>query len=242
MLGQIKKIEVPSISDLIIRQILSLLEEGALKPGDQLPSEVVLQKAFGVAKQQLKIAFKKLEIYGVLETRPQSGSYIPNIDSKILIGLMSNILNIGDGFDPMSLEDTRAILEIRAAELAAERITEKELSNIIDANEIFFSRSKKTHRVIEDDIYFHLEIVKNSKSPTLIALYSFITRQLIEVWKKMDVFDQEKTRARLEHTFEEHSQIIENLIRRDPKGSAEAMRVHMESVYKDTEQLSRLLH
>lgn len=141
MIDQIKKIEIPSVSDLIIKQILFLLQEGSLKPGDQLPPEVILQKAFGVGKQQLKIAFKKLELYGVLETRPQAGSFIPNIDTKILVGLITNILNIGEGFDLLSLADTRAVLEVRAAELAAERITDSELAQIIEANDIFFTRS-----------------------------------------------------------------------------------------------------
>lgn len=241
VVGKIKKIEMPSVSDLIIRQILSLLEDGSLKPGDQLPSEVILQKAFGVAKQQLKIAFKKLELYGVLETRPQSGSYIPDIDTKILIGLITNILNIGEGFDVLSLEDTRAILEVRAVELAAARISDKDLASIIHANEIFFTRSKKVHRAIEDDIFFHLEIVRHSKSSTLIALYSFITRQLIEVWNQMDLFEEERTRRQLEHTFGEHRQIIEKLSQRDVEGSSKAMRAHMDSVYAESLYLSKLL-
>lgn len=242
MIDQIKKIEIPSVTDLIIKQILFLLEEGSLKPGDQLPSEVILQKAFGVAKQQLKIAFKKLELYGVLETRPQSGSFIPDIDTKILIGLITNILNIGEGFDVLSLGDTRAILEIRAAELAAEHITKKELSSIIVANDIFFSHSKKVYRAIEDDIFFHLEIVKYSKSSTLIALYSFITRPLLKVWNQMDLIGEDRACKQLETTFVEHSSIIENLRQGNPTGSAKAMKVHMDSVYKEMQFLNKVLH
>ncbi len=241
MVEYLKKIEIPHVSDLIIGQIASLLEDGTLKPGDKLPSEAQLQKAFGVAKQQLKVAFKKLELYGVLETRPQSGTYIPDINTKILIGLMNNILKIGHGFDSLSLADTRLILEVRAAELAAQRVNDEELQSIIKANEVFFSRSRKTYRMIEDDMFFHLEIVKYSKNPTLIALYSFIARPLIEVWKRMDVFDENRTRDRLEKTFQEHALIIENLKNRDTTGSAQAMKVHMESVYRETELLDSLI-
>lgn len=241
MIEHLKKIEIPHVSDLIIEQIVSLLEDGTLQPGDKLPSEAQLQKAFGVAKQQLKVAFKKLELYGVLETRPQSGTYVPDINTKILIGLMNNILKIGDGYDPISLADTRITLEVRAAELAAQRATDGELERIISANEVFFSRSRKTYRMIEDDMFFHLEIVKYSKNPTLIALYSFIARPLIEIWKRMDVFDDDRTLNRLELTFEEHARIIENLKNRDPVGSAQAMKNHLESVYRETEELGNLL-
>lgn len=241
MTDRFRKIEVPQVSDLIIRQILNLLEEGELKPGEQLPSEMSLQKTFGVAKQPLKAAFKKLELYGVLETKPQSGSFIADIEPKILIGLIYNILDIQDVFDPLSLMDTRILLESRAAELAAENMTERELVKVKQANEIFFSSSGKSSRAIEDDIFFHLEIVKYSKSTTLIALYSFITRQMIDVWKKMDVFDKDRTRNRLEETFTEHAEIIRNLEERNGPGSAQAMRTHLESVYKETELLRTVL-
>ena len=190
-----------------------------------------------MAKQQLKAAFKKLEIYGVLETRPQSGSFIANLEPKILCGLISNILDIKDTLDPLSLMDTRMILEIRAVELASERMTEKELENVKHANEIFCRESGKTIRAIEDDIFFHLEIVKYSHSTSLIALYSFITKQIIDIWKQMDVFSRDKTRKRLEETFAEHSAIIRKLENRDTEGSVEAMRVHMKNVYKETELL-----
>ena len=241
MADRFKKVEVPQVSDLIIRQILTLLEQGDIKPGEQLPSEVSLQKSFGVAKQQLKAAFKKLELYGVLETRPQSGTYIADIEPKILVGLISNILDIRDIFEPLSLMDTRILLETRAAELAAARMSSRELDEVKLANDIFFNKSMKKSRAIEDDIFFHLEIVKFSRSSTIIALYSFITRQLIDIWRKMDIFDANKTEKRLEATFAEHTAIIENLERRDGAGSAEAMRKHLESVYKETELLSKVL-
>jgi len=237
MTDRFRKIEVPQVSDLIIRQILSLLEEGEIKPGEQLPSEMSLQKTFGVAKQPLKAAFKKLELYGVLETKPQSGSFIADIEPRILIGLISNILDIQDTFEPLSLMDTRILLEARAAELAAQNMTERELQKVKQANDIFFSKSMKGSRAIEDDIFFHLEIVKYSRSSTLVSLYSFITRQLIDIWKRMDIFDEDKTKRRLEETFKEHSEIIRNLEERNGPGSAQAMRVHLESVYKETELL-----
>lgn len=241
VVDQLKKIEIPHVSDLIIKRVYDLLLDGTLKPGDQLPSEAQLQKALGVAKQQLKIAFNKLELYGVLETRPQAGTFVADINTRILVGLIDNILNIGEGYDPLSLADTRTTLEVRAVELAAQRIDDEEFSRIVEANDIFFERSQKTYRVIEDDIFFHQEIVKYSKSPTLIALYSFITRPLIEVWKRMDLFDLDRTHRRLEMTFEEHTLILDGLKKRDAEASAKAMKAHLESVYGETELLIEIV-
>lgn len=233
-MAHFERIEVPQVSDLIIRQILLLLEDGSIKPGEKLPSELHLRESFGVAKQQIKAAFKKLELYGVLETKPQSGTYIAGIEKKILIGLISNILDIRETFDPYSLMDTRILLEVRAAELAAERMTKKELQVVKEANKIFYDKSKNGSRAIEDDIFFHLEIVKYSRSSTLVSLYSFITRQLIEIWKNMDIFDSERTKKRLSETFKEHDALIQCLENKDGPGSAKTMRFHLESANLDS--------
>ncbi len=227
------KIELPNIPDLIIKQILDLLEEGKLSPGDQLPSEVQLQKTFGVAKQQLKAAFKKLELYGVLETKPQSGTYLADINVKILKGLLTNILNIQETMDPASLYRTRGILEIYAVESAASRITDRELQNLRYANNEFL-RNIGTSRAVEDDIFFHLEVVRNSGNSTLIALYSFIARPLLRVWEIMDQGrERSVTEERLRASVVEHDQIIDCLEKRDPRAAADSMRSHLVNVFKE---------
>ncbi len=227
------RIELPNIPDLIIKQIFDLLEEGKLSPGDQLPSEVQLQKTFGVAKQQLKAAFKKLELYGVLETKPQSGTYLADINVKILKGLLTNLLNIQETMDPSSLYGTRRILEIYAVELAAARITDRELQNLKYANKEFDSNIG-TSRAVEDDIFFHLEIVRNSGNSTLIALYSFITRPLLRVWVVMDQGrDRPTTEERLRASVVEHNHVIDCLEKRDPEGAAKSMRSHLDNVFKE---------
>ncbi len=229
-------IKVPETSDLIIKQILDLLKTGRLEPGEQLPSELVLQKEFNVTKQQLKAAFKRLEIYGVVETKPQAGTYIADIHLQILVGLVTNVLNISREIDWVSLTDTRLALEPRAAELAAQHITADELAILKTLHQQFVEGAKAGNRNIEIDILLHMEIIRFSQNTTMISLYSFITKDLIAFYHQFDNLAQLATQKRLDATIVEHQNILDALEKRDSQKAGEVMRLHLNSVYQEALQ------
>ncbi len=223
-----KPIVNPSPSDLILEQILALLRSGELRPGEQLPPENVLQKAFNVTKQQLKAAFKRLELYGVIETKPQSGTYVSNIYSKILIGLVENILDMSEKPAFEELYEARKILEVRGAELAAIHITPKELKQLYEIHQDFITEVQSGGRGGELDIFFHMELMRFSKNKTMISLFSLITKNLVDFWLYTDNDDYYRSSKRSNATIEEHRRIIEALETKDAVKSGEMMLEHLE--------------
>ncbi len=230
-----KPIVNPTPADLILEQILNLLKSGELSPGERLPSEYELQKAFSVTKQQLKTAFKRLELYGVIETKPQSGTFISNIYSKILEGLVRNIIALDDATDFMELYEARLILEVRAAELAAERADEKELRALRDIHQDFVKAVATGERGGDLDIYFHMEIIRLSKNKTMISMFSLITKKLVDFWVETDGVESYVSQERAEQTIAEHGRILEALSGHDAKASGLLMREHLERSMKVNE-------
>ncbi len=230
-----KPIVNPTPADLILEQILNLLKSGELSPGERLPSEYELQKAFSVTKQQLKTAFKRLELYGVIETKPQSGTFISNIYSKILEGLVRNIIALDDATDFMELYEARLILEVRAAELAAERADEKELRALRDIHQDFVKAVEIGERGGDLDIYFHMEIIRLSKNKTMISMFSLITKKLVDFWVETDGVESYVSQERAEQTIAEHGRILEALSGHDVKASGLLMREHLERSMKVNE-------
>ena len=224
-----KPIVNPSPADLILGQILSLLKSGELQPGEQLPPENVLQKAFSVTKQQLKSAFKRLELYGVIETKPQSGTYLANIYSKILIGLVENILDLTEKPDFMELYEARKILEVRGAELAAERMTQKELKQLKEIHHEFITEVENGGRGGDLDIFFHMELMRFSRNKTMISMFSLITRNLVDFWLFTDDDDYYISAQRSQGTIEEHNRILEALEAKDVVRSGQFMKEHLET-------------
>ena len=228
-----KPIVNPSPSDLILGQILELLKAGELQPGEQLPPENVLQKAFNVTKQQLKSAFKQLELYGVIETKPQSGTYISNIYNKILVGLVSNILDLSEKVDFAELYEARCILEVRAAELAAENMTAKDLRHLQEIHQDLIEEVEHGGRGGELDIFFHMELMRFSKNKTMISMFSLITKSLVDFWAITDDLKAYASPERYQDTIFEHGEIIKALAEKDSQKSGALMRSHLDKAYLD---------
>jgi GntR family transcriptional repressor for pyruvate dehydrogenase complex len=216
-----KEIQVRKPTDLIIEQIRNLIANGTLKPGMKLPPERALAEKFRVGRGYIREAIKKLEFYGILNTIPKKGTYVSSLGVKALEGLISNIL----GMEERNIEkllETRAVLEIHTARMAAQRGTEEDFLQICKSHEEFKRKVALGQPTLEEDHVFHLAIghaAHNSISNSLIGL---IIPDVIIMNKDY----QEMGVDRLQ-TVAEHEAVIEAILKRDAEGAAEAMRNHM---------------
>ena len=78
--------------NVIISNIRDLINYKNLEPGDKLPSERMLSEKFGVSRSSVREAIQKLEFYGILNSKPQSGTFIANIGQIAMNGMISDIL------------------------------------------------------------------------------------------------------------------------------------------------------
>src|ERR1044071_1230708 len=106
LLSNLKEVSIQKPVDVIIQQIKELLMTGQLQPGDRLPPERKLSEKFGVGRTHVREAIRKLEFYGILKTRPQSGTYVASIGISALESLISDVLRI-DSYSFLSLVETR---------------------------------------------------------------------------------------------------------------------------------------
>ena len=123
----------------IISKIRDVINYKNLEPGDKLPSERMMSEKFGVSRSAVREAIQKLEFYGLLTSIPQSGTFVANIGVVALNGMIEDILRLDDP-DFKCLVETRILLELKTARLAAIRRTEKDLEEIqaaLDASESF---------------------------------------------------------------------------------------------------------
>ena len=225
LLQHINKIEIPKAADLIIQQIRDLIKEGTLKPGERLPSENALAKTFGVSRGQVREALKRLEFYGVLNTVPQIGTFVSEMGVKALEGVISNVLHLQrEDYD--SLNDTRAVLEIHAAELAAVRATQEEIEEIAQAYQAFCDQRSQGKRAFDEDLYFHLKIAEYAHSSVLTSLVTLLASDIIKEYRKIEELQPD----RKSNSSEEHRRILESIQHRDPRRASEAMTEHMQQI------------
>lgn len=219
--------------DIIIRRIRQQLQSGELKPGMRLPAERKIAEQFGISRSYVREALQTLESYGIVETKPQSGTFIVGLDINALDGLFVDVLKL-DAYDFASLAEMRAILEVNSARFCAERRTEKELEDIHNAllayEEAFQSNDKE--RIYTTDFEFHRCIAAGCGNSTLRSMLMLIAPDIMSTYQKQQLcFPLE------DKPLEEHRLLYRFIKEQRPDMSAALMKAHLEGMLRYAEQL-----
>jgi GntR family transcriptional repressor for pyruvate dehydrogenase complex len=119
--------------------------------------------------------------------------------------------------------ETRGLLEIHSARLAAERAGESDLRDLQRAHEEFRRRVEQEQPGLEEDLMFHLKIAECSRNSVLRSLISLVTPDIITLSRRLDTCRDGRFRVALS----EHEAIVGGFTARDPERAAGAMAAHM---------------
>lgn len=219
--------EITARVNTIIGQINELINAKHLQPGDRLPPERELAEKFGVSRRSIHAAILKLESYGILKSLPQSGTFIPNIGSVAMNGMVGDLLNLGlPSFK--SLVETRIVLELKAVKSAAKKRTKEGLDNIKRALDAHEKKILSGEDAVQEDLLFHLAIAKASDNVTMNQIMIAITPQIIVDFKKYHVDYNQLDDLRIK----EHTEIYEAIRDQNPKLAKKRMKEHFKLLYE----------
>ncbi len=216
-----------SVQKNIISKIRDLINYKNLEPGDKLPSERMLSDKFEVSRNNIREAIQKLEFYGLLESIPQSGTFVANIGVIALNGMIEDILRLEDP-DFKSLVETRILLELKTVRLAALRRTEEDLEHLKDTLDAYSEKALKGEDAVQEDLLFHLAIAKASGNSTMNTFMLTITPEIITNFEKYHVCDKNQAVIGIQ----EHTDIYEAIKAQDPKLAKEKMKIHFKILYQ----------
>ncbi|MFK7755491.1 MAG: FadR/GntR family transcriptional regulator [Flavobacteriales bacterium] len=225
MIDNFSQIKIESPVDKIIRQIRDSISSGQLKPGDRLPSERHLSEKLGVGRSHLREAIRKLEFYGILKTRPQSGTFVAGLGIPALEGLITDMLGL-QGRDFKSLVETRVILESNLAQLAALNRTEKDLRDIEKALKAHRVKIDANEDAVEEDFLFHIKIAEASKNSVLKSLMLIITPDIMHYFKKHNVCGG----GRSSSAIDQHEILLNHIAERNPEKAGDTIREHLADI------------
>ena len=215
-------IVVTKPSDLIIKQIRDLISTRVLKPGQRLPSERTLAERFQTGRGYVREALKKLEFYGILKTRPQSGTVVSSLGVRALEGLISQVLDL-NGDDLSALMEARAVLEIQAARLAAERATPEDLLELEKSHREFCRRVEQADPGLDEDLLFHIKVAECCKNSVIRSLITLITPDILTESKQRKTCDD----GSFYEAAKEHEAVFAAIKAHDQDRAARAMEQHM---------------
>ena len=225
MLDNLQKIVIEKPVDKIIKQIRYLITTGELKPGDKLPPERKLADHLGVGRGPVRDAIRKLEFYGILKTMPQSGTVVAGMGLKALEGLITDVLQL-ETADFASLVETRVILEVNAAQYAAQRRSDEDIEDLTAALKDYEDKINEGVPAVEEDLLFHLKIAEASKNSAIKSFMLIIIPDIIKSFIDLKVCDN----ATFAKTVVEHREILDYIINQDANSAGAAMKRHLNDV------------
>ncbi|MDN3717153.1 pyruvate dehydrogenase complex transcriptional repressor PdhR [Vibrio breoganii] len=124
-----QSIRQPKLSDVIERELETLILDGILSPGQQLPPERELAKQFDVSRPSVREAIQRLEAKGLLTRRQGGGTFVcESLSSNLTDPLLNLLSNHAD--TQRDLLETRHALEGISAYFAALRGTTEDFQRI----------------------------------------------------------------------------------------------------------------
>ncbi len=221
------KNENQKVQNQIIAGIRDFINFKNLEPGDKLPSERMLSEKFEVSRGNIREAIQKLEFYGLLKSIPQSGTFVANIGVIAMNGMIEDILRLEDP-DFKSLVETRILLELKTARLAALRRTDEDLFNMEQALNAYKEKVINGEDAVQEDLLFHLAIAKASGNSTMNTFMLIITPEIITNFAKYHVCDSKLAK----NGIIEHQEIFNAILNKDPQLAKQKMKDHFKVLYQ----------
>jgi GntR family transcriptional repressor for pyruvate dehydrogenase complex len=208
----------------VANHIQDLIAGGELKPDDRLPPESELCEQFGVSRTVIREATRSLIHSGLLSSEPRRGTFVTAMPAQVFsksvdLFVKSTEISFTD------LLEVRETLEIKIAQLAAERATSDDLEQMRRAMETMDRHIGSVEPFLKADLEFHLALALAAHNELLFALINSLTDEV--------TYTQYAT-AQPHGGFlaaqQCHRQIYEQLVCGDKEGAGQAMSHHLETV------------
>jgi DNA-binding FadR family transcriptional regulator len=236
---QLTPLRTPPLKEQVIHELVRLIDEGALKPGDRIPTERELSEQLVVSRSTVREAVQFLQALGVLEIRHGSGSFVAARASgsselrrewrrwtRNHAGRVHDLLEVRQGIESFAAElaaariaaGTGAAAPLEAMAAALEQMDEAGQSGDVPA-------------LVRADMLFHRAMCEGAGNAALVEFAELLGQQLVR--ERAASFDLEGRPGR---SLVEHREIYEAVVAGDPARARTAILEHLRSVELDIER------
>lgn len=210
-----------SMVEVAYERLLVMINEFEIKPGERI-NEVSVSKRLGISRTPLREALNRLAIEGFLTIKAARGFFCRDLDPN----------------ETMHLYQLRAIIEVAAVQLAAEKAAADELASLA---QFLKTSSSSDSCSIDDQIAydegFHEEIVRLSGNSEMFKLIKSLNQRI----RPLRWIYLHRGRGR-PTTQAEHRQILAALMAKDADRAAELMKSHITLRREEIEEAIRHIY
>jgi GntR family transcriptional repressor for pyruvate dehydrogenase complex len=226
---KLKPISRTTVAAEVADQLIATIKSDEIKAGDKLPSERRLSELLQVGRSSVREAMKTLEAMGFVN-RTTLGTIVCDqaaIDEKFQLD--------GRHTEIHEVIETRRLIEIQLAGLAAERANSEDIKKIEKTLEgLDLSEDIETNW--SRDMAFHKAIVEAGHNAVFSQVYQLISFLLFKTHNyhsllyRYGVVTEEEIRRTRGTTVGEHKKILEAIKSHNSKAAKRAMTNHLNRV------------
>ena len=217
------------LAQTVVERLSGRIRRGEFKPGDKLPTESEITRAFGVSRTVVREAMSRLQATELVETRHGIGTFVREGAGRAppfrIDPVATATLN-----ELIAILELRMSIETEAAALAAGRRSAAHLAVMRRALDTFARQVAQSKSAVSADLRFHLTIAQATANQHFADLIRYLGTMLFPRTRVNSAqLAGEKRAAFLERVNREHEKIYQAIERGAPEAARAAMRSHLEN-------------
>ncbi len=114
---QLTEIVAPTMKELFIKEIITLILSGQLTPGEKLLTEREMASQMKISRTIVNLGMSELENMGFIEIVPRKGAYVSDYAKKGKLDTLAHIANFNGGrFDKNTLDSIMQFRKLNESE------------------------------------------------------------------------------------------------------------------------------
>lgn len=217
-----------------MRVLIADIVSGETPAGEKLPREADLAVRFGVSRGVTRECIRAMEERGLIAVKHGKGATVNGADQWNMFDpdVLGSMLDSPRSVEVLSSYiETRRIIEVAAAGLAAERATKQDLENMADALTRMEESARRPNSAAAEDLFheadiaFHQALIAATGNRALGGLAEQIHEALLTAR-----YPLARPQYRSKRALPEHRRILSAVADRDADGARGAMTDHLKTV------------
>lgn len=209
-----------TLADKVFSDITTAIVRGELKPGSKL-SEQMLVERYGGSRAPMREAIQKLESRHLVVRIPHAGARVVSLSLSEL----------------KDIYEVRVELESMACRLAAERMTDDEITDLQallnEHEQSIQAEQGQSYYQKAGDLDFHYRIIQGSKNHRLHQMLCGELYHIVRMYR----YQTSTSNKRPQQALQEHQRIVEAIAGRDAALAELLMRRHIQASLNQLETL-----
>ncbi len=180
------KLKAPTLKELFVRELETMILSGKLKIGEKLPSERILAEQMQVSRAVVNSGISELSRKGFLKVKPRSGVFVIDYHRYGTVETLLSIMTYNGG--RLRKDEIRSILEIKmivdklAVELSVDRHTDEDITSLEFYLDKMHHLNDNSEKAADAAFSFYHELAMTSQNTLLPLIYRSFRIPVTHLW------------------------------------------------------------